>query len=417
MRGIVDVDIVCRTLQEEHQRLCAQPLTFWAESRIFDEHVPVAVGQFPSEGCDYVIQAATVAQAWPQILSTVIKFGTRKQSNHLASGQIEAWNVIATITRDDPGSGASGWSSNYEWCPCFTFTREAFNAYAPQVTTPTGSPSLSYTYGQRLMSYGDAHVNQIYALVQCLTEEPYSRRAVAITWNVGDSQSPSLVCVQCGVINKYLYMTSTFRCCDVYHDWPRDALALRLLHRNVLDLLNSRAPELRYKLGPMTSVMTSAYVPRDSIDDISRVIGCCLPRVICRHDPRGDLFIKLVDGCIVLTHQSPSGLPLNTYKFKNVLEAMESLTRDLVISDVNHAVYIGMELSKVEMALKHKLTYVQDEPLQFTVKLFYCVQYILYKHRYLECMALLIIKDHMILMISVKMQYHDVQIDVPLHCS
>jgi len=53
---------------------------------------------------------------------------------------------------------------------------------------------------------------------------------------------------------------------------------------------------------------------------------------------------------------------------KNAEEIYNTIVRKKMVSYLEHAAYLGSELQKAEIAMKYKLKYVQDSPLDFKVK-------------------------------------------------
>ncbi len=51
------------------------------------------------------------------------------------------------------------------------------------------------------------------------------------------------------------------------------------------------------------------------------------------------------------------------------MEVFNTIIRENLISSLQHAADLGAELQKAEIALKHGIRYVQDDPLDFSVKL------------------------------------------------
>ncbi|MEK6826072.1 MAG: DUF4346 domain-containing protein [Nanoarchaeota archaeon] len=53
----------------------------------------------------------------------------------------------------------------------------------------------------------------------------------------------------------------------------------------------------------------------------------------------------------------------------SAMEVFNTIIRENLISSLQHAADLGAELQKAEIALKHGIRYVQDDPLDFSVKL------------------------------------------------
>ena len=53
---------------------------------------------------------------------------------------------------------------------------------------------------------------------------------------------------------------------------------------------------------------------------------------------------------------------------KTAMEVFNTIIREKLVSTLQHAADLGAELQKAEIALKQKIKYVQDDPLNFNLK-------------------------------------------------
>jgi thymidylate synthase len=83
-------------------------------------------------------------------------------------------------------------------------------------------------------------------------------------------------------------------------------------------------------------------------------------------DWRGNFVIYISQGEIVVEHVSPGNELLYMYTGKTALELRDQLLFENLIGTIAHAIYLGAELQKAEIALKLGLPYVQDKPLNFS---------------------------------------------------
>jgi thymidylate synthase len=51
---------------------------------------------------------------------------------------------------------------------------------------------------------------------------------------------------------------------------------------------------------------------------------------------------------------------LKEYRGKTAVSLQHQIARDVALSDINHAIYLGRQLAKAEMALKDGRGFVQD---------------------------------------------------------
>ena len=92
-----------------------------------------------------------------------------------------------------------------------------------------------------------------------------------------------------------------------------------------------------------------------------------LPRyagLLSEFDPRGNLIINTEDDEIVVEHTSTTRETLGIYKAKSAEQMRDVLVKENIISLVPHALDIGLELMKAEIAIKLNLHYTQDNKLE-----------------------------------------------------
>lgn len=325
----------------------------WAEPQMFPE-AEISADWFPSENSMYTYRGKTVAQVWPKILQGIMRFGEEKMT-HYSTKQKELWNVTAVITDEDP--------ENIEWAPYFNFTKEHFEGYKPQVMTAEPVPSLSYTYGIRLRDHNG--INQIDTIIKKLKEEYYTRRAVAVLWNVAtddDSEHPPcLTVVHAAVKYDKLYMTCYLRSNDMYRGWPENILAFRTMQKEIADAVG-------LPMGSLTSISGSAHIYEESFVQVKELIDEYYPKLPCEQDPRGNYVIKANHKKeeIEVIHMSPEGRKIGLYTGTTAMGIFNEIANNGGISVFVHALDLGAELQKAEICLKLGLEFTQDRPLPLT---------------------------------------------------
>jgi len=104
--------------------------------------------------------------------------------------------------------------------------------------------------------------------------------------------------------------------------------------------------------------------------DVPRIDATYESKNEWRADPRGYFLIK------IFPEKKEIGVRWCGYDKKPRMDVygkdaeaiVQTLVRESTISSLQHAAYLGHELMKAETALKLKLEYVQDEPLEFSKK-------------------------------------------------
>jgi len=98
----------------------------------------------PSEKNGFIIREKYVGDAWLKILKSIMKFGEIKKSQYDIN-QREIMDLMVIIEEED--------TDNPKWKEFYDFTKKDLEKYLPYVITPKDSPSVEYTYGQRLMKF------------------------------------------------------------------------------------------------------------------------------------------------------------------------------------------------------------------------------------------------------------------------
>lgn len=392
MRGIDDGSIVAGTLKDLNGNINSHP---YSEPKIFPKVIP-SVSSFPAPDSGRVFRSPTVVGAWLQAIHEIYRFGVVGETHY--NPATEVLTVVTVITKEDPENPFIP-----EWLP---IGRKEIEAYSEQVLTPVLSPGTRYGYGHRLFRYFG--YDQIEAAVQKLAEDPDSKSAVASIWDpakdVGDLVNPKSPCVNhiwFRLRRGKLYLTATIRSNDMGEAYLGNAFALRRLQAKTLEMLKKRLAEkphviivesenlhtgekhireMRFKpgekeieriellgLGDLVINSESAHLYESSWVNVEETLKRHWKEVMkgpaLRKDPYGSFQITIEDKKIVVSHLSPTEELLRQYRGTTALQLSTMLVEEGIISEPYHAVYLGRELEKAEMALRLGVNYVQDQPL------------------------------------------------------
>jgi len=317
----------------------------YGENKIFNLTIPKPPEIFPSLLTGLQVVAPSIPRAWPLILDKIMQFGTLKESEY-GEKQKELLCFTSIITDD----------SATDWNRFFPFTREEMLAYVPQVTTALDIEGVEYTYGQRLRK----PIDQIAYLVEKLKTAPHSRRLVACTWKTehdyNNTNSPCLVLVQLNVVEDKLFLTAFFRSNDMFAAWPKNAFALREMQKNL-------AQECKLMLGHLTIISQSAHIYEHDFAKAKETIQSTKPRFDWTPDPNGNFIITTREGEIFVTHVNQGSKMLEEFHGKTALEIYRFIASKNKISVISHALDVGCELQKAEIAIRLGITYTQDKEL------------------------------------------------------
>ncbi len=345
LRGVHEPQQIQKELRE-----LKEPHEMWAEPREFPRTAPAA-DEFPAESTGFVVRGDSIASVWVNLLAVILAFGRRDLTAYTVH-QRELLDVVACISGNSDDELPA-------WLP---LTREQLDAYYPQLLTPQRPENIAYTYGERLFDFNGR--DQVAALVDELKRARYSRRAVAALWDPArdpnSSDPPCLNLLQARARDGYLYLTAYFRSHDIFRAWLLNAFGLRKLQKEIAARIDG------HMLGDLVIVSHSAHIYADSWEPARQIAQehqreyFPNPRLV--RDPRGSFNIRLEGFQIHVDHYSPEGTLLATFSGTTA----RALQRDLAffVSRVDHAIYLGMELAKAELALKNGWRYTQDQGIR-----------------------------------------------------
>jgi thymidylate synthase len=315
----------------------------------------VTVERFPSEPRSHSILRRTPLEAWEELIFRLVRFGYRVP---LAKGdRIELQNVRVVISEpseEDPEDLAR-----------YGFSLDHFRDYQRRMLDAARPADLAYTYGNRLRGYfrhqGEP-VDSLSIAIERLRADPETRHAYAALWdNARDlPEGHSCPCFVGAFFRRFegrLTLTATFRTHNAMSAWLENVYGLMAVQRYVAEGAGM-AP------GPITVISHSISVSgepgvvaqaqkvaaaKQTDDQVDRRTGKREPRF----DPHGN-FAVTVDrdaGEIVVQH-SFDGMRIGEYRGKSAEAVEAQIARDVAISEISHALYLGREIARKEMELK-----------------------------------------------------------------
>ncbi len=320
----------------------------WGEPEIYKKSFAKPPEVYSSEKTGFVIRGGKVGDVWLEILQTIMKFGYVKKTQY-ADNQKEVTCLVSVISDENP--------YNIKWEDYFQFNEEHLRKYLPQLLDTQGVGDVSYTYGSKLRDFKG--VNQIDSIVKELKKAIYSRRAVAVIWDVekdhDNPNSPCLDLIQALVQDK-LNLTAYFRSNDMFGAWPENALALRAVQYEI-------ANRLGVEVGDLVIVSNSAHIYEQDWEKALEILKENSVSLKKCPDPRGNVLIEIEEGKVKITHLDVKGKKLEEFFVSSAVEGYKKISEKKIISEMSHALDIGGELAKAEIALKKGLGYVQDGEL------------------------------------------------------
>lgn len=310
------------------------------------------------------IEGKTIAETWVKIIHRIKTTGTLRPTGYDGQWQ-ELIDLVAIVTMEPDGF----YFPEPNYLPC---DRAFMGEYISQILDDAPyREGVKYTYGQRLRSwFGHDQIEQV---IQKLVADIDSARAVMSLWDVQDHQAndspPCLNHIWVRVVGNELSLTATFRSNDMFSAWPANAMGLRALQQYIRDEIAKRS-DFNLRMGPLITISQSAHVYDDCWENADKLIQSQYVKT-CRQrdyaDPSGNFTIGVQDGKIFVEHTTPgSGEVINCYSGKSASQLYRQISADCPSIQVEHAMYLGTELQKAEIAvsLKQISIYEQDKPLK-----------------------------------------------------
>jgi len=365
-----------------------KPMTFEYES---------AEGSFPYEGGAMMVKCETIPETWVEIMHTIYRYGRDNLMDANTDRWVKEINNFVAVVRNPQNTDLS---LNPFLVP---MTQEKIEAYKKEMLSSELPQGKAYTYGNKLRAYlhsnaGDiknlisseefkdfefgkgphldvnvryrdniCEINQIKDAIEVLKRNLYSKSVVAITWHVHEElmrkhkSSPCLVLLQFIVQDERLNVMAFFRSHDMVQGWPENAYGCAAIQREV-------AQAIGVEPGALTIVSGSAQIYRHYYKQVKDMLQNFRKQKENFKDPRGNFTIMLSEGRIVARLLHPENArELEAFDGKTAKEVYRKIASKCSIG-AEHAMYIGAELQKAEIALFQNLPYEQDRGVRVIVK-------------------------------------------------
>ena len=311
------------------------------------------VSRFPSEPRSHTIVRDTPMEAWSELIFRLFRFGHRNMVAKKSGpeGRVELQNIKAIIERpvEEPD----------EILQQYGFSLEKFQGYQQRILDPNKPADLAYTYGNRLRGYFPK-VDSLEIVGQRLKEKPESRHAYIALWdNARDlPEGTDTPCFVSAFFRKFegkLTLTATFRSHNAMEAWPENVYGLIAILRFV-------AEKAGIEPGALTVFSHSISIDVSSLEKARKIATSkesdevhdpATGKLGPRMDPNG-AFTTTFDRAtweIVVEH-SYDGMKLNEYRGKSAEEIERQLGRDVALSEISHALYLGREIARIEFEMK-----------------------------------------------------------------
>lgn len=306
------------------------------------DRIPLSPGQ--------VIRASGLKDAWIKAVDLAMKGGIDRSTRHGGSIRelidlvtvLDTDNIYQDIKEDD----------------CIPFAQDELDSYVREALDFSDQESVvdvSYTYSDRISSYFG--INQIRTVIERLTSDE-DNSAIVTLWDVGhdndSTEPPCLNHLNFRVQEGELYLTATFRSHDIFS-------AFYLNIASLLDLQEKVAEALSMSRGSLIVASQSAHIYEDRYVEAQEIVDKCKLKQIKYLESNLNFIINLIDSDVIEVVCQSQENTLKTYSGKNIVKLYKEIGDDLPALAVDHAMYLGCELQKAEIAIAQNLDYIQDK--------------------------------------------------------
>lgn len=352
------------------------PKTQFQKNILLRKEIPlpeVEIRHFPSNPRAHQIIRDTPLEAWKELVYLFTRFGhlvTLKKGDRL-----ELQNVKVIVEKPEFEEKSKLDAYNFDPNKLRFYQEEILKAdnrlnrrpaaldegfFKGQLTLPLIDrvelrPDESYNYGHRLRSYFGFD-----GLSECasrLIKDLEDRKAYFTLWDnrrdllkaVGH---PCFVSLFFRRFEGKLTLTATFRTHNALDGWLLNCYGLMAIQKFV-------ASQVGMPIGAITVISHSISLDPRELDRAMAVVGKRSHSKVFRIDPMGYFRITL-DGKEILVEHRFEDVTLKEYRGRTAISLQYQIARDVALSDINHAIYLGRQLAKAEMALKDGREFVQD---------------------------------------------------------
>jgi thymidylate synthase len=319
----------------------------FSENKVRPASIPplpkVEILYFPGNPRGHQILQESPLNAWLELVFLITRFGRRVK---LKKGErLELQNVKVVVEeprKEEP-----------EKLLAVNLDPEKADQYYGEFLSKKLRPDESYTYGNRLRNYFG--LDAVKVLASRLQADPEDRKSYFSLWDSREdlTRKGSCPCFVSAFFRKFeerLTLTATFRTHNAMDAWPMNFYGLMAFQSAV-------AKKAGIAPGAITVISHSISIDPKELD---RALMVAEKRKWKMHlDPMGYFRITL-DGKEILVEHRFEDITLQEYRGRTAASLQHQIARDVAVSDINHAIYLGRQLAKAEMALKDGREFVQD---------------------------------------------------------
>jgi thymidylate synthase len=300
---------------------------------------------FPSNPRAHQIVQESPLDAWLELVFLLTRFGRRVT---LKKGdRLELQNIKVVVEKPESYKKVEGRLRAVSLDP------GKIGQYSSNFLDGKLRPDESYTYGNRLrVKFG---IDAVEVMAARLKEDPEDRKTYFALWDSRKdlTEKRSCPCFVSAFFRKFeerLTLTATFRTHNALDAWLLNFYGLLAFQTAVAQITD---------LNPGAITVFSHSISIDPKEMDRALMVAEKRKWKMRLDPMGYFRVTL-DGKEILVEHRFEDVTLKEYRGKTAVSLQHQIARDVALSDINHALYLGRQLAKAEMALKDGREFVQD---------------------------------------------------------
>ncbi len=303
----------------------------------------VELQYYPSNPRGHVVVRDDILEAWKEVLYLLSRFGRRV---NLPKGErLELQHVKVVVEKPRFEGDARLEAAHLD--------PHSLRRYQENILGGEQRPDETYNYGHRLRQYFG--MDNLAACAERLRRDPEDRKAYVTLWdNPRDltrvEGRPCLVSLFFRRFEGRLTLGATFRTHNAMDAYPLNLYGLMAIQGWV-------AARAAMPPGALVVISHSLGLDPRELDRALLVIGKRPFKV--RLDPMGYFRITLDRQDILVEHRYQD-VTLKEYRGRRAERLQHEIARDMALSDINHAIYLGRQLSRAEAALKEGREFVQE---------------------------------------------------------
>ncbi|MDR3355332.1 MAG: hypothetical protein LBO21_09850 [Synergistaceae bacterium] len=321
----------------------------------------VARLNYPSEPRGQVIIEDSPAAAWRSLVSRIYRFG---EAVELKKGpRLELRNMKVVVRK--PSIDEGEFLEN-------GIDMETVREYQAELLDGERKSDWPYTYGNRLRGYFRRRDGSVIDSLDVASDKlrvdmdkvsgadlnPDSRSAFLSLWDPCsdlevEGGRPCMTSIFLRKIDRRLELTAVYRTHNAQRAWIKNVCGLIA----VLNYVCERAGTVQ---GPVTVFSHSISLDPGELESAQGIYEQESGKNRFREDPNGHLTI-FVDGDEIVAEHWHSGIQLGAYRSKKPGALQYELTRNNVVSEIAHAMYVGMQLEKAYWCIQEGVRYVQTD--------------------------------------------------------